>query len=186
MASSITASAALLIAVAEGALAASFLISNQETKLSADRTEGIGAIQYGAFDKRYDGKVIPVLVSGFAYTKITGACQSLLVRDAPLVGTFTVKITTERLTARDAYSDLIQDFSGTSTAKDAIGGVAAGATTKEPGIRKGDNTDPASAAQEAGSVLVLNSKQIAVATSVTISTSSGRSVRFYKGFNECF
>ncbi|MET7549709.1 DUF6230 family protein [Streptomyces sp. NPDC005500] len=186
MVSGLVASAALFLALAQGALAASFLISNQQSKESAERVEGTGVIQYGAFDRRYEGEIVPVLVLGLKQSKIMGFCQSTVVRDIPLIGTFTVKVTARQVTAYDTYRDVVQEDNGTVTLKDTNSGIAAGASRKGPGINEGDNTDPASSAQEADSILVTDSKQIVLATSARIARVSGRSVRFYKGVHECF
>lgn len=186
MVPSLAASAALFVALAQGALAASFLISNQQFKVTAERTEGIGLIQYSAVDRRYDGKLVPVTVTGMEQSKTTGLCQSVVARNIPLIGTFTVKATAEQVTSRDTYTDSVRSDSGTVTLKNTNNGIAAGASTKGPGIKKGDKTDPARAAQEAETIVVTDSKQIVLATSARITRISGSSVRLYKGVHECF
>ncbi|MFE2472635.1 DUF6230 family protein [Streptomyces mirabilis] len=186
MMSTLTASVGLFVALAQGALAASFLISGQEFKVSAERIEGTGVIQYGAFDRQYDGKNIPVVVTGYKKLTTIGLCQSVVARDIPLVGTVTVKTTARRSTARDAYSDVVQTDDATVTIKNSRNGIAAGASRKEPGINDGDNTSPASVAQDADSIVVTNSRAIVVATSATIITNEGSSLRIYKGIKECF
>lgn len=186
MVPSLVASAALFVALAQGALAASFLVSNQQFKVTAERTEGIGLIQYSAVDRRYDGKVVPVTVTGLKQSKTTGYCQSAVARNIPLIGTFTVKVTAKQLTARDTYTDTVQSDSGSITLKNTNNGIAAGTSRKGPGIREGDKTDPGRAAQEADSVVVTNSKQIVLATSARITRTSGSSLRFHKGVHECF
>lgn len=186
IAPSLAASVALFIALAQDVLAASFLISNQKFKVSSERVEGTGLIQYGASDRRYDGKIIPVLVSGLKQSKTTGFCQSVVARDIPLIGTFTVKVTIKQVTARDTYSDVVQADDGTVTLKNTITGIAVRVARNGPGVKKGDNTDPAGSATEADSIVTTNSKEILLATSARISESSGGRLRFYKGINECF
>ncbi|GGW62708.1 DUF6230 family protein [Streptomyces xantholiticus] len=182
---SLAASAALLVAVAQGALAASFLISNQKFKVTADRIEVTGAIQYGAFDKRYDGKVVPVTVAGAAHSTSYGVCQSTVQR-IPLIGKVTVRVTAERVTSQDSYSDVIQAHQGTVTTKNSRTGIAVGVATKGPGVRPGDNVSPTSAAQESDSSVVTDSRSIVVATSARVTKTIGSSTRIYKGVNECF
>jgi Family of unknown function (DUF6230) len=183
---SLAVSAALFVAVAQGVLAASFLISNQEFKETAERVESFGVIQYGAVDTRYDGTNVPVSVTGTRLSRVTGVCQSVVARDVPFVGTFTVKLNAERVTARDSYRDVVQSIDGTVTAENPNNGIAAGASRKGPGIKEGDKADPGSSAQEADSIVVTDSKQILVAVSARITQISGSSLRFYKGVNECF
>ncbi|GGN20168.1 cholesterol esterase [Streptomyces fuscichromogenes] len=186
MIASFAASTGLFIAVAQGALAASFTISNQEMKISTERAEGAGLIEYTATDRRYDGKRIPVLVSGLRFSKSKGICQSTVFRNIPLLGTYTVKVTTKESTARDSYSDVIRTVAGATTATGHRSGVATGADTKGPGIKAGDKVDPASAARDSDSIVVTDSKQIVLATTTGSSESSGVSVRIHKGLNECF
>ncbi|MGN9796439.1 DUF6230 family protein [Streptomyces sp. OZ13] len=182
---SLAASAALLVSVAEGALAASFLISDQKFKVTAERIEITGAIQYGALDKRYDGTVVPVTVSGADRSTSYGVCQST-VQHIPLIGKVTARVTAKRVTALDSYSDVIESSQGTVTDKNRRTGIAAGAAKKGPGINPGDNVDPASAAAEADSSVITDSRSILVATSARVTQTSGVSTRIYKGVNECF
>ncbi|GGN44113.1 DUF6230 family protein [Streptomyces fuscichromogenes] len=186
MVASFTASTGLFIAVAQGALAASFTISNQKMKISTERTDGAGFIEYAATDRRYDGKRIPVLVSGLKFAKSKGICQSTVFQNIPLIGTYTVKVTTEESTARDSYTDIIRTVAGTTTVTGERSGVATGSDTKGPGIKEGDKVDPAGAARDSDSIVVTDSKQIVLATSTGSAESSGVTVRIHKGLDECF
>lgn len=186
MASGLTVGAAMMFALAEGVLAASFVISNQQFKVAADRIEGSGLIQYGTFNKRYDGTIVPVLVFGLSRSKTTGLCQSTVVRNFPIVGTITMKVTAKQVSARDSYSSVIKAMDGTVTLKNSKNGVATGSTVSGPGVRQGDKVDPASSAQEAEEFTVTKSKQIVAATSASITHITGSKVRFYRGVNECF
>jgi hypothetical protein len=179
-------SAGLLIAVAHGVLAVSFLVSNQEFKVSADRVEAAGIIQYGTVDRRYDGKLVPVTVQGVKKSTSYGLCQSTVARNVPILGTFTVKVTTDKVVARDSYADIIQSNTATVISKNANNGIAVGVSEKGPGVQQGDKVDLGSFAQEADSVVVINSRQIVLASSATYTNVSGSSLRFYKGVRECF
>ncbi|MEU1600178.1 DUF6230 family protein [Streptomyces sp. NPDC005708] len=183
---SLTAGAALFVDMAKGVLAASFLISSEKTKISSERIKSEGLISYTAYDRVYEGKIVPVLVSGLKESKTEGLCQSTVVRDFPLIGTFTVKLTARQVVARDTYNDVIQSSSSSYTLRKSVTGIAVGAIRNGPGVRAGDKTNPASRAEEADSILVNNSKQVVVATSADIVTTSGSRVRFYRGINECF
>ncbi|MGI5143421.1 DUF6230 family protein [Streptomyces sp. CA-106110] len=180
---SLTAGAALSVDMAKGVLAASYLISSEKSKSSSERIKGEGLISYTAYDRVYEGKIVPVLVSGLKESKTMGLCQSTVVRDFPLIGTFTVKLTAAQVVARDTYNDVIQSSSSSYTLRKSVTGIAVGASRNGPGVRAGDKTNPASRADEADSILVTNSKQIVVATSADIVTTSGSRVRFYRGIN---
>ncbi|MFE9500812.1 DUF6230 family protein [Streptomyces collinus] len=184
--SGLAASSVVFIGVSQGAIAASFLISGQPSKVYAKRAEGTGLIQYGAFDRRYDGKIVPVMVSGLRESTIKGLCQSTILKDVPLVGTITVKVTADEVTARNAYTDVTESISGVSIVRYSESGIAAGAARKGPGVKAGDKTDLASPATDADSVSVTDSKQIVLASSAEITTSTGSVLRFHKGANECF
>lgn len=182
------AAAALFVAMAHGALAVSFLISDQPIKSSAERIEGTGFISYGAYDKQYDGDIVPVTVSGLRKARITGLCQSVVTRGVPLVGTVTVKLTAGRdapVEARDFYSDVAQS-SGTVTYRNHNGNIAAGASTKGPGIQTGDHVNPAGSAQEADTVVLTDVEQIVWASSSSYLKMTGFKVRVHSGLNECF
>jgi hypothetical protein len=69
MVPSVAATAAIGVALAQGALAASFSVSGQSFKVTADKLVGTGFEQYGAVDQGYtlDGQKTahPVAVSAF-------------------------------------------------------------------------------------------------------------------------
>src|SRR3954449_3291847 len=74
MVPSVAATAAIGVALSQGALAASFSVSGQQFKVTADRLDGTGFVQYGAIDSGYtlDGKKTahPVAVSAFKSASI--------------------------------------------------------------------------------------------------------------------
>ena len=175
----------LLFAVARGALAASFLISSQKSKVTAKRVESTGVVQYAATDKKHDGKLIPVTVWGAKRATSYDVCQSI-VRDMPLIGKVTAKVTAEQVTTQDSYSDVVQEYDGTITAKNARNGIAAGAADRGPGIRSRENVDPSSWAQDATSTVVTDSKSIVVASGARVTEISGNNMRIYRGVHECF
>ena len=90
MVPSVAATACIGVALAQGALAASFSVSGQSFKVSADKLEGTGFSQYGAIDSGYtlDGKKTahPVAVSAFKSASITNMCQSVVTPNIPLLG----------------------------------------------------------------------------------------------------
>jgi hypothetical protein len=77
---------AILVGMTNGAIAASISVTSNSTfKVSADRLEGNGFVQYGGFVKSQDGKIHPVAVSGITeVTKLANLCQSVVVPGTPL------------------------------------------------------------------------------------------------------
>ncbi len=80
MVPSVAATAAIGVALAQGALAASFSVSGQSFKVSADELHGNGFAQYGAIDSGYtlsgEKTIHPVAVSSFKDATIKNLCQS--------------------------------------------------------------------------------------------------------------
>jgi hypothetical protein len=78
----------LVVALAQGALAANITVSGTQFKLTADHLEGTGFTQYsGALKKAKDGSVIPAAMSGINHADIYNLCQSVAA------GPVTLKIT---------------------------------------------------------------------------------------------
>jgi Family of unknown function (DUF6230) len=81
----------LIGATAEGAIGASFVVSGDTFKVSADKLTGQGFVQYGSLVQNKKGRKIPVAVSGIRHATLTNMCQTVLV-DSP-VGAVTIKLT---------------------------------------------------------------------------------------------
>jgi hypothetical protein len=80
----VAAAGALVVGMANGAFAASFTVSGQSFKISADKLEGTGFAQYGDKDTTLDGTPIPVAVSGIASAKLYNLCQSVKMPGLPV------------------------------------------------------------------------------------------------------
>jgi hypothetical protein len=82
------AAGAIVFGMANGAIAASFNVSGQTFKVSADKLEATGFVQYGGIvhSKGTDGKTtdVPVATAGMADAKLTNLCQSVKVPGAPI------------------------------------------------------------------------------------------------------
>jgi len=78
MVPSVAATAAIGVALSQGALAASFSVSGQSFKVTADSLDGKGFVQYWALDSGKSG-AHPVAVVGLNEAKITNLCQSVVV-----------------------------------------------------------------------------------------------------------
>lgn len=73
---SVMAAAALGIGMAQGALAASFLISGQKFQVALDTLDVRGLSIYGMVDVTRKGTLVPVVVTGASRAEISGLCQS--------------------------------------------------------------------------------------------------------------
>jgi len=190
MVPSVAATAAIGVALAQGALAASFSVSGQQFKVSADTLHGEGFVQYGALDVQHGGKYIPVAVSAFTDATITGLCQSVVVPTP--IGDVTLKLTAgnggKKVVAHNLYIDLDQ-LDADAVFHEINIGVAVGDSTKGPGAHAGDKTDPGSFAQEAESADLTDVKQTAWATSAGTFKLAGLSLRVHRGSGssvECY
>ena len=82
MVPSVAATAAIGVALSQGALAASFSVSGQQFKVTADRLDGTGFAQYGAIDSGNTGqKTTPSRCRDQA-REITNLCQSVVAPDS--------------------------------------------------------------------------------------------------------
>jgi hypothetical protein len=189
MVPSVAATAAIGVALAQGALAASFSVSGQEFKVSAQKLVGTGFLQYGAVDTQHGGKSIPVAVSSFKSASITGLCQSVVIPNIPIVGDVTMRLTAGSSTpvqAKNLYIDL-DNLNADATFTNINIGVAAGDSHKGPGMKGGnEEADPGSFAQESDSAVLTHVQQTAWATSAGTFKLSGLSMHVSKGDHECF
>ncbi|MGG2458789.1 DUF6230 family protein [Streptomyces sp. RGM 3693] len=188
MVPSVAATAAIGVALSQGALAASFSVSGQQFKVSTDRLDGEGFVQYGAVDAQKNGKNVPVAVSAFSNAKIRNLCQSVVV-PVPVFGDVSMKLQAgggdTPVEAKNLYIDLDQ-LNADATFSNINIGVAAGSTSKGPGIKKGDKADPGSFAQEADKAVLTGVKQRAWATTAGTFKLSGLKMSVTKGKSECY
>lgn len=92
MVPALAAAAATVIAVAQGAMAASFQVSGQSFTVTFDRFTGEGFQQYATVDTGSDGKQYPVAPTGIHRMTAERMCQSVAV-PVPLVGTVILRLT---------------------------------------------------------------------------------------------
>ena len=126
---SAAAAGGLLALMSNGALAASFSVSGQQFKVSADKLVATGFVQYGTVDARTEPGAgaqtpEPVAVSAMKNATLTNLCQSVITELGDF-GAVTLKIragtgrTTSRCASRASRSDsrltreLRSDFDGT-------------------------------------------------------------------------
>ncbi|MFD5032977.1 DUF6230 family protein [Streptomyces sp. NPDC058405] len=170
MVPSVAATAAIGVALAQGALAASFSVSGQSFKVRADKLVGHDFVQYGGVAEGTDleGKkaIHPVAVSGFKTAEITAMCQSV-VTPLPMLNTSVTLVLNAGNKGRDIeaenlYLD-VESLDADAVFKNIDIGVAAGAN-KSPGIQPGTKANPYGFAQQAETATLTDVKQTAWAT----------------------
>ncbi|QXE34601.1 cholesterol esterase [Streptomyces sp. GMY02] len=171
MVPSVAATAAIGVALAQGALAASFSVSGQSFKVTADELVGHDFVQYGGVAEGTDLKgnkaTHPVAVSGFRKAEITNMCQSV-VTPLPLLNTSVTLVLTAGnkgtdIDAQNLYLD-VESLDADAVFKNIDIGVAAG-ENEVPGTQPGTNPNPNGFAQQAEEAVLTDVRQTAWATS---------------------
>ncbi|MFD9909093.1 DUF6230 family protein [Streptomyces sp. NPDC059063] len=192
MVPSVAATAAIGVALSQGALAASFSVSGQQFKVTAKQLDGTGFVQYGAMDAGNSGHH-PVAVVGMDSAKITNLCQSVVV-PVPLFGDVSMKLKAggeggPRVEAKKLFIDA-DDLRANATFTNVDIGVSVDRTTKGPGPNPQDKPGkqyvPDSFAQQADKVRFTDVKQRAWATSAGTFKLSGLHMSVSKGKHECY
>ncbi|WP_435228271.1 DUF6230 family protein [Streptomyces sp. Tue6028] len=185
------AAAALGIAMAQGALAVSFLISGQKFQVALDTLDVRGLAIYGTVDVTKKGTLVPVVVTGASHAEISGLCQSVVVT-IPVLGPYTLKITGgdhRRVEARNLFLDATALSSSQANFDDLDIGVATGAVSKGP-ISRGDRNsrffDPNGFAQQADSAFLTDVHFTTVAVSAATFNVPDLDVQLRQGRHECF
>ncbi|MEV6597858.1 DUF6230 family protein [Actinoplanes sp. NPDC051346] len=179
---------ALVFGLANGAFAASFTVSGQPFKISADRLEGYGFAQYGGHDDTIDGKPIPVAVSGIATAELFNLCQSVKTPGLPVVLTIRAgrddkkpaKATDLLIGVTELSGDAV--FTNIDIGKDA-------SKLKQGG--KNAHGKPGEFGQEAEHVTITGLQQTAVSTTAGTFTLTGLNMKVNLPSNgkppaECF
>ncbi|MFC9925341.1 DUF6230 family protein [Streptomyces sp. NPDC127190] len=195
MVPSVAATAAIGVALAQGALAASFSVSGQSFKVSADSLEGKGFEQYGAIDSGYElnGKktLHPVAVSAFTHAEITNLCQSVVTPDVPILGKVSLILRAggpghDKVEADRIYID-VADLQADATFNGIDIGVAAKDAGKGPGMKGGgEQANPYGFAQQADSATLTGVKQTAWATTAGTFKLSGLHMSLSTDGAECY
>lgn len=100
----------ILMAMASGALAATFSISSQEFKISADEMTGTGFAQFGWINATVREQPEPAAVAGIREAEIVGLCQSVLTTEFPMVGNISLMLTAGDAGTPVRASELIIDM----------------------------------------------------------------------------
>jgi Family of unknown function (DUF6230) len=163
----------IIFGIANGALAASFTVSGQTFKISADELDGTGFAQYGGRDTSTTG-AIPVAVSGIANAKLTNLCQSVLVPNLPI--SLTIRAGRTAGSPAEATDLLIgmSELSGDATFTNIAIGQDASTLTKGGGSAHGA---VGSFGQEADGVVITGLKQTAYSTTAGTFKLTGLSLK---------
>jgi Family of unknown function (DUF6230) len=177
--------AALAVALANGTLAASFAVSGQEFKVSADELHGDGFAQYGGIDGNARNQLLPVAVTAIKDARIHNLCQSVLTK-LPVVGNISLKLTAGNkghdVTATNLFVDATQldgdaEFSNIEIGRDAS------TLDKGPATAQGFQD---LFGQQADDVTITHLHQVAWATNAGTFKLPGLSMKITKGKTECF
>ncbi|MGP4050572.1 DUF6230 family protein [Streptomyces sp. 2A115] len=196
MVPSVAATAAIGVALAQGALAASFSVSGQSFKVTVDRLDGVGFSQYGAIDSGYTLKgektAHPVAVSAFKSATLKNMCQSVVTPDIPLLGSVSLTLKAgggdTPVKAENLYID-VEDLQADAEFKNINIGVAAGDLKDGPGpgIKGGkEQSNPYGFAQQAETATLTDVKQTAWATTAGTFKLSGLKMSLSRGVKECY
>ena len=173
--------AGLVVALAEGALAANFTISGKQFKLSASKLVGEGFTQYSGELETKDGK-IPAAMSGINTADLWNLCQSVAV------GPVTLRIEAGDDQDNPVHAENLligmSTLGGDATFKDIQIGLD-GSTLNADGASS--HGAPLSFGQQAKSVEILKLRQEAYYTSASTFVLNGMSLKLHiGGSHECY
>ncbi|MGH3311136.1 MAG: DUF6230 family protein [Streptomyces sp.] len=181
----LAATAALAIALANGALAASFAVSGQQFKVSANSLDGDGFAQYGSIDKNARGELIPVAVTAIKTAEMKDLCQSVVTK-LPVVGSISLNLTAgtgkKSVRASDLFVDATQ-LSGDASFNNIE--IGRDASTLNKGPKDGRGLQDLFG-QQADDVHITKLRQTAWATNAGKFRLSGLHMKVSKGTKECF
>ncbi|MDX2547038.1 DUF6230 family protein [Streptomyces sp. WI04-05B] len=196
MVPSVAATACIGVALAQGALAASFSVSGQSFKVRADYIEGTGFSQYGAVDmddSKTDKGTHPVAVSAFSDARIQNMCQSVVTPKIPFFGTATLVLSAgdssdkdKQVSAKNLYIDVERLEAGKAVFSGMNIGVAAKSLDNPPMKGGKELSDPNGFGQDADHVDLYDVKQTAWATTAGTFTLPGLSMKVLTGTHECY
>ncbi|MFF9621337.1 DUF6230 family protein [Streptomyces griseosporeus] len=200
MVPSVAATAAIGVALAQGALAASFSVSGQSFKVTAQELNGTGFSQYGAIDQGYtlsgEKTAHPVAVSVFDTARIQKMCQSVVTPNIPLLGSVSLTLTAgdstdpeKQVNAKNLYID-VEDLGADAEFTNIDIGVAGKDISQGPGMKAGEvqkkQANPYGFAQQAEKAKLSDVKQTAWATTAGTFKLPGLKMKLQTGTHECY
>ncbi|WP_150250789.1 DUF6230 family protein [Nocardiopsis deserti] len=175
----------ILIAMAQGALAASFTVSGQEFKIAAEELNGEGFVQYGWLDQTVREEAVPVAVAGIREAEIQGLCQSVLT-EFPIVGQISLRLTAGDQGTPVIAENLVIDMSqmdGNASFENIEIGRDAGTLDQGPEGARGFND---LFGMQSDTIVIEDLEQTARAASAGTFRLSGLSMGISMGDDECF
>jgi uncharacterized protein DUF6230 len=180
---------AIVVGMANGAIAASFAVSGSTFKVSADALDGTGFVQYGGVAVEKGGTGVPgdpkthlVAVSGIKDATLTNLCQSVVPPGLPISMVIRAGGGGNPAHATDLLIDMEQlsgdaTFTNIHIGQDASTLTAAGPNAHGLAGQFG---------QQADAVHIDNLKQVAWSTSAGTFTLNGLSLKVSLTKEECF
>ncbi|BAL90171.1 hypothetical protein AMIS_49510 [Actinoplanes missouriensis 431] len=171
----------LVLALAQGALAANFTIAGEQFKLSASKLVGEGFTQYNGDLETRDGTTTAAM-SGIEKATLNDLCQSVAV------GPVTLRIEAgddpeHPVTASNLLIGM-SSLGGDATFEDIQIGLDAGTLDRAQDEAKGA---PGAFGQQARKVTIINLRQQAYYTSASTFTLNGMSLKLHlSGKHECY
>ncbi|HET9655249.1 MAG TPA: DUF6230 family protein [Kineosporiaceae bacterium] len=175
----------IMFGMANGAIAASFAVSGDTFKVSADELKGNGFAQYGSVDHNAKSPMIPVAVAGINNaTSITNMCQSVKV---PVLGVSVVLRAGTTQGKPATATGLMFDLTSLKADTAVFGGLDIGrdASTLSKG-GAGAKGAQGGFGQEADSVTLTNVKQVAWSASAGTFTLPDLNLQVDPSGGECF
>jgi hypothetical protein len=171
---------AIVFGMANGAIAASFVVSGSTFKVSADQLVGDGFVQYGGVVKDGAGNVHPVVVSGIKSASLSNLCQSVVVPGTSI--SLVIRAGKDKpATATGLLIDMTQ-LSGDASFDNISIGQDASTLTKGPG----PVGQPGGCGQQADKVTINNLRQVAWSTSAGTFNLNGLDLHVSLSGEQCF
>jgi len=172
----------IVLGMANGAIAASFTVSGQSFKVSADKLDGTGFKQFGGLDKTNNGQSIPVATATIDSATLSNLCQSVSVPG--LLVKVVLRIEAGKGNTPVTAKNLVigaQSLQGDATFTNIQIGRDGGEVSGNPALR-------GTFAQSADSVTITNLRQVATSTSAGTFVLTGLNLAVLTGDNakECF
>jgi Family of unknown function (DUF6230) len=172
----------IVLGMANGAIAASFSVSGQQFKVSADQLNGTGFKQFGGIDTTNSGTQIPVATATIDSATLTNLCQSVSVPGLPVKVVLRIEAGTGS-TPVNAKNLVIgaQSLQGNATFTNIQIGRDGADLSGDPALK-------GTFGQSADSVTITGLKQVATSTSAGTFELNGLNLRILTGdqAQECF
>ncbi|MDH6464185.1 hypothetical protein M2302_004382 [Micromonospora sp. A200] len=175
---------AIVLGMANGAMAASFAVSGQTFKVSASELRGEGFVQYGGVAQEVDGTRHIVATTGIRRAELFDLCQSVRVPGAPAVITINAGGGGRPATASDLLIDAEQLEGDARFTNIQINRDASTLEGGPPNARGPRGTF----GQQADTVTITNLRQVARSTEARTFNLTGLKLKVRTGAaaKECF